>query len=1027
MTEHDLYLTARDKTDPTERATYLDRACAGDSGLRKRIESLLTEPLQREPDSATSVIGTQAHEAEPDPTSALPLPFEATRTLPASASTSGPAVATDKRIGRYRLLEQLGEGGMGVVYLAEQERPVRRRVALKIIKPGPSSAVLVARFEAERQALALMDHANISRVLDAGATPGGRPYFVMEFVKGVPITQHCDQNRLTISERLELFVPVCRAIQHAHQKGIIHRDIKPSNVLVAIRDGKPVPTVIDFGIAKATDQKLTDETVHTQHGTVVGTLEYMSPEQAEASPAGVDTRSDVYSLGALLYELLAGTTPFGRNLLREVKYADMLRIIREVEPSRPSQRVEGSADASELAGLRKTDPQRLARQLRGEIDWIVMKALEKDRTRRYETADALGRDVERFLKDEPVEASPPSASYRMRKFVRRHRGWIAIAAAFAFVLATGAAVSTWLAIRATHLLEDATRAEATAREEKQRADEQTANAVAVSDFLRNDLLARSSADNQARPGVRPDRNVTVRTLLDRAADRIGGKFSGKPRVEAAVRQTMGNTYLQLGLYPEAEKHLQRALDLNARELGEDHAETLASMNNLAGLYEARGVYDKAEPLLARVFEIQRRNLGDEHPDTLTSMNNLGLLYQSRGRLDAAEGLLARTLQVRLRDLGEPNANTLASMNNLALLYEAEGRHDKAEPLLKTALAGRRQILGDDHPNTLASMYNLGSLCRTLGRTKPAEQLLTAALDGRRRVLGEEHPDTVSSMNGLGLLFASSGQFARAEELFNKTLDIRARSLGEEHPQTLASVTNLGLAYESRGEFAKAEPLLVKALEGRGKALGAEHPDTLVAMNNLGLLYLNCRQFARARDLFDKALQVQRRVLGDSHPAVEQTEGNLARAYDSLGEFAKSEPLLEHALETRRRGRGADSPEVAAALAALGTNRLRQHKYAAAEQSLRDSLALYAQHQPETWQRSYVQALLGDSLFGQKNYVAAESQLLAGYEGLKPHADRIPSEVKERLPALAEHLHQLYATLGQHDKAERWRKEAAGTE
>ncbi len=320
------------------------------------------------------------------------------------------------KIGPYKLLQQIGEGGMGVVYMAEQEQPVRRKVALKIIKPGMDSKQVVARFEAERQALAMMDHTNIARVFDAGTTESGRPYFVMELVHGVPITHYCDSNQLTPRERLELFIPVCQAIQHAHQKGIIHRDIKPSNVLVTMYDDRPVPKVIDFGVAKAIEQRLTERTLFTQYGVLVGTFEYMSPEQAEMNAFGVDTRSDIYSLGVLLYELLTGSTPIERIRLREAALGELVRLIKEEEPPRPSVRLSGSGDLPKIAALRKTEPARLSKLVRGEVDWIVMKCLEKDRTRRYETANALARDVERHLKDEPVEACPPSAGYRLRKF-----------------------------------------------------------------------------------------------------------------------------------------------------------------------------------------------------------------------------------------------------------------------------------------------------------------------------------------------------------------------------------------------------------------------------------------------------------------------------------------------------------------------------------------------------------------------------------------------------------------------------------
>ncbi len=443
---------AAEIVDDGARRDYLERACAGDDAVRLKVDALL-----RAYADAGSFLQQPAADAEL--TDAF-TPADSPRT-PAEARPIGEGPGT--RIGPYKLLQPIGEGGMGVVYMAEQEQPVRRRVALKIIKPGMDSRQVIARFEAERQALALMDHQNIARVLDAGTTETGRPYFVMELVHGVPITKYCDDTQFTPRERLELFVPVCRAIQHAHQKGIIHRDIKPSNVLVTMYDGKPVAKVIDFGVAKAIDQRLTERTMFTQYGSIIGTLEYMSPEQAEMSALGVDTRSDVYALGVLLYELLTGTTPLERMSLREAGYAEILRRIKEEEPPRPSTRLSASRAAlPSISAQRKTEPEKLTRLMRGELDWIAMKCLEKDRTRRYETAIGLAQDVERYLNDEPVEACPPSASYRLRKFARKHRAPIAVAASFLFLLVAAVIVSAWQARAAR-------RAEGRAMAERERA------------------------------------------------------------------------------------------------------------------------------------------------------------------------------------------------------------------------------------------------------------------------------------------------------------------------------------------------------------------------------------------------------------------------------------------------------------------------------------------------------------------------------------------------------------------------------
>ena len=399
--EETLFHEALSRTDPQQRAAFLDEACAGQTELATAVEALLA--------------------ASRPETSILDKPAVSVAVLEAvsQADTEGPGTV----IGPYQLIEQIGEGGFGVVFRAEQQQPIRRQVALKTIKPGMDTRQVVARFETERQALALMEHPHIARVLDGGVTGTGRPYFVMELVHGIPITQYCDEHQLTPRERLALFVPVCQAVQHAHQKGIIHRDLKPSNVLVAEQDGVPVPKVIDFGVAKALGQPLSERSLATGLGRIIGTLEYMSPEQAEFQATDVDTRADIYSLGVLLYELLTGTTPLTKDRLKQVAVSELLRVIREEEPPRPSTRLTDSKDMlASVSAQRKLEPARLTRTIRGELDWIVMKCLEKDRNRRYATANGLASDVQRYLHDEPVEAGPPSADYQLRKFLRRNLG-----------------------------------------------------------------------------------------------------------------------------------------------------------------------------------------------------------------------------------------------------------------------------------------------------------------------------------------------------------------------------------------------------------------------------------------------------------------------------------------------------------------------------------------------------------------------------------------------------------------------------
>jgi eukaryotic-like serine/threonine-protein kinase len=552
-----------------------------------------------------------------------------------------PAERVGSIIGRYKLLQQIGEGGFGAVYMAEQEKPVRRLVALKIIKPGMDTSQVIARFESERQALALMDHPNIARVLDAGATASGHPYFVMELVKGVPITDFCDKNHLAPEARLKLFLDVCHAIQHAHHKGIIHRDIKPSNVMVTLHDGVPVVKVIDFGVAKATVQKLTERTLFTAYGQMIGTPAYMSPEQAEMSGLDIDTRSDVYSLGVLLYELLTGTTPLDAKRLRQAGYAEVQRLIREEEAPRPSTRLSSLGDtATVIAGNRGLDIKRLAQVLAGDLDWVVMKALEKDRDRRYATPGAFAEDIERYLRDDLVLARPPSSAYRLKKLVQRNRVAVLTAAAVVLALLAGTAVSTWQALRATRAEQNALVAADAEKEAKEDALSREAETKAVLDFVENRVFAAARPEGQ-EGGL--GRDVTLRRAVEAAVPFLDESFRSQPTIEARLHMTLGTSFSYLGNAKVAAEQYEKALALYSKHRGPDDPSTLTSMHNVALSYRDLGRYGEAVKLLEETLALMKTKLGPDHPSTISSVHNVALSYRDLGRYGEAVKLLEETL------------------------------------------------------------------------------------------------------------------------------------------------------------------------------------------------------------------------------------------------------------------------------------------------------------------------------------------------------------------------------------------------
>ncbi|HEV2971353.1 MAG TPA: serine/threonine-protein kinase [Pirellulales bacterium] len=955
----ELFLHAVGKLPPEQWEGYVAEACGGDADLEQQVGCLLQ--VHREAGSFL----------------AAPAPgLDATLNQPLLEKPGA-------QIGPYKLLQRIGEGGMGVVWMAEQTQPVQRKVALKVIKPGMDSRQIIARFEAERQALAMMDHVNIARVLDAGTTESGLPYFVMELVHGVPITKYCDDNHLTPRERLELLVPVCQAIQHAHQKGIIHRDIKPSNVMITLYDGKPIPKVIDFGVAKAIEQTLTERTLFTQYGTLVGTLEYMSPEQAEMSALSADTRSDIFSLGVLLYELLTGSTPLTHKRLKEAAYAEVLRLIKEEEPPKPSTRLTESGEAmASISAQRHMEPAKLTKLVRGELDWIVMKSLEKDRNRRYETANAFAADVQRYLKDEPVLACPPSVAYRLRKFARRHKGPVLAANLVVLALLAGIVGTTLGLVEAKQqerlALAAQQRAEtnlAKAKKQENEAKDLLEMSTAVTEFLQNDLLGQAGSKAQADRKFKHDPSLTIRDALDRAAAAAGDKFKDRPELEASIRQTLGNAYREVGQYAKAVTQLRRSADIRKAKLGSDHPDTLAALNNLAVAYVAIGKATEAVALNEEVRDAQMKKLGPDHPDTLAALNSLGVAYLAAGKKTEAIALFEQVHDARARILGPDQPETFTTLQNLAVAFLATGKGTEAIPLIEQVRDAQVKDLGPDHPDSLATLNKLADAYLAVGRTAEAIALYEQVRDARVKKLGPDHPSTLFTLDNLAAAYWRLNRLDKSIPLLEQTLAVQRKELGELHPNTLGTLAFLGVNYRDAGRLAEAIPLLEQA-----------HRE------------------------------------GSNQASLRWVGAELLTTYVRAGKSAEGSTLVKDNLDTARKELPTDSPSLAVALALDGLVLLQLNAWPDAEPILRECLAMREKKEPDAWTTFSTKSMLGGALLGQKKYLDAEPLLVAGYEGMEKRDDKIPSQGKIRLTEALNRLIQLYEATGKKNEATKWRKE-----